>query len=66
MGQMTKMVAIPIHGKNPLKIFFSQTKGLMAFGLGMQHLGHGPKEVGKNDNLGLTLTFFMERSSSFT
>ena len=38
-GHMTKMAATPIYGNNPLKIFFSGTKGPMTLGLGMQHLG---------------------------
>ena len=33
-GHMTKMVAMPIYGKNPLKIF-SRTRRLMTSGLGM-------------------------------
>ena len=27
LGHMTKMVAMPIYDKNPLKVFFSGTKG---------------------------------------
>ena len=42
---MTEMATKPIYGKNPLKIFFSETKGPIALGLGMQHLGHWPNEV---------------------
>ena len=34
-GHMTKMATTPIYGKNPLNIFFSGTKRLMALGLGM-------------------------------
>ena len=34
-GHMTKMADMPIYGKNPLKIFFSRTRRLMTFGLGM-------------------------------
>ena len=34
-GHMTKMAAVPIYGKNPLKIFFSRTRKLMTLGLGM-------------------------------
>ena len=34
-GHMTKMAAMPIYGKNPLKIFFSRTGRLMTLGLGM-------------------------------
>ena len=33
-GHMTKMAAMPIYGKNPLKIFFSRTRRPMTLGLG--------------------------------
>ena len=42
---MTRRTAMPIYGKNPLKIFFSGTKGPKALGLGMQHRGHGPNKA---------------------
>ena len=29
-GHMTKMAAMPIYGKNPSKIFFSRTSGLIS------------------------------------
>ena len=45
LGHMTKMAARPIYCKNPLKFFLSKTKGPVAMGLGMQHLGHGPTIV---------------------
>ena len=45
LGHMIKMATTPLHGKNPLKIFFFGTKGPMALGLGMQHWGHGPYKV---------------------
>ena len=32
---MTKMAAMPIYGKNPLKIFFSRARRPMTLGLGM-------------------------------
>ena len=35
----------------------------MTLGLGMQHRGLGPNKVCSNDDLGLTLTFFMARSN---
>ena len=47
LGHMTKMAAMPIYGKNPLKIIFSRTKGPMALGLGMQYWGYGPNKVRK-------------------
>ena len=34
-GHMTKMAAMPIYGKNPLKIFFSRTRRPVTSGLGM-------------------------------
>ena len=34
-GHMTKMAATPIYGKNPSKIFFSRTGGLIFMKLGM-------------------------------
>ena len=34
-GHMTKMAAMPIYGKNPLKIFFSRTRRPMTSGHGM-------------------------------
>ena len=34
-GHMTKMAAMPIYGKNPLKYFFSRTRRPMTLGLGM-------------------------------
>ena len=35
LGHMTKMAAMPIYGKNPLKIFFSRTRRPMTLGPGM-------------------------------
>ena len=34
-GHMNKMAAMPIYGKNPSKIFFSRTAGLIFTKLGM-------------------------------
>ena len=39
LGHMTKMAAMPMYSKNPLKIF--ATKGPVALGPGMQHWEHG-------------------------
>ena len=61
LGHMTKMAATPIYGINPLKIFFSRTKGPVILGLGMQHWGLGPNKICSNDDHGLTLTFFTAR-----
>ena len=35
LGHMTKTAATPIYGKNPSKIFFSRTRGLIAMKLVM-------------------------------
>ena len=34
---MTKMAPMPIYGKNPSKIFFSETNGLISIKLGVKH-----------------------------
>ena len=62
---MTKLAAMPIYGKNPLKILFSGTKGPMTLRLGMQLPGRRPNKVCSNDDLGLTMTFFIARSNLF-
>ena len=36
-GDMTKMAAMPIYGKDPLKIFSSGTGGLISNKLSMKH-----------------------------
>ena len=36
-GHMTKMVAMPIYGKNPSNIFFPETNRLISMKLGMKH-----------------------------
>ena len=35
LSHMTEMAARPIHGKNPLKIFFSRSRRPVTLGLGM-------------------------------
>ena len=62
LGHMTKMAAMPIYDKTPIKIFYG-TKEPMILGLGMQHRGLGPNNVCSNDDLWLTLTFFTARSN---
>ena len=39
LSHMTKMVAMPIYGKNPSKFFFSGTTGRISTKLGMKHWG---------------------------
>ena len=41
-GHMTKMAAMPIYGKNTLKIFFSGTTGLILMKLCMKKQRHKP------------------------
>ena len=64
-GHMTKMAAMPLSGKNTSKIF-SGTHGPILMKLGLQHLGLQPIIVYSNDDPGLTLTYFMERSNLVT
>ena len=61
-GRMTKMAAMPIYGKNPLKIF-SRTRRLMTLGLYMQHWGCGAYKVCSNNDPRLTLTYLTSRSN---
>ena len=37
LGHMTKMAAMPIYGKTPSNIFFSETNRLISMKLGMKH-----------------------------
>ena len=60
-GHMTKMVAMAINIKKPLKIFFSRTRRPMILKLGMKHLGEELYKVYINHDLGMTLTYFMAR-----
>ena len=61
---MTKMAAMPIYGKNPLKIFFSGTGKLISMKLGMSDLK--PIIVCSNDDPGVTLTYFTAMSNLVT
>ena len=63
---MTMMAAMPIYGKNPLKIFFSGTNRLIFMKLGMKHRGLQPIIVCSNDDARVTLTFFTARSNLVT
>ena len=62
-GHMTKMAAMPIYGKNPLKVFFSRTRRGMTLGLGMLHWGCEAYQVCSNDDPKLTLTYLTSRSN---
>ena len=37
LGHMTKMAALPIYGKNPSNIFFSETNRLISMKLSVKH-----------------------------
>ena len=57
-GHMTKMAAMPIYGKNPSKIFFSGTGGLISTKLGMKHQWPKYYNVYINHDPVMTLTYF--------
>ena len=61
-GHMTKMAAMPIYGKNPSKIFFSRTGGLISTKLGMKHRWLKHFNVYINHGPVMTLTYFTARS----
>ena len=60
---MIKMAAMPIYGKNPSNIFFSETNRLISMKLGMKHpwLKYYNKYI--NHDPVMTLTKFMARST---
>ena len=60
---MTKMAAMPIYGKTPLKIFFSGTGRSISTKLGMYNWRLLPITVCSNDDPGKTLTYFTARSN---
>ena len=62
-GHMTKMAAMPIYGKNPSKVFFSETTGPISTKLGMKHRGLEYYNVYINYDLWMTLTYFTARST---
>ena len=64
-GHMTKVVSMPIYGKNALKIFFSTTISQMTLKLGTQERGLEPYNIYLNDFPGLTLTYFTTGSIFF-
>ena len=55
LGHMTKMAAMPIHGKI-FKIVFSRTKSPMTLKLDIQHWLLEYYQVCSNDDPGLTMT----------
>ena len=60
-GHMTKMAAMAINSKKPLKIFISSTRRPMISKLGMKHQAMELFKVYINHDPGMTLTFFMAR-----
>ena len=62
IGHMTKMAAMPIYGKNPSKIFFSETNKLISRILGVKHRWLKYSNVFINHDPVMTLTKFMARS----
>ena len=64
-GHMTKMAAMPIYGKNHLKIF-SRTRRPVILGLGMWHWGCGAFQFCSNDDPKLNLTYLRSRSNLLT
>ena len=63
-GHMTKMVAMLIYDKTPLKIFFSETSWPMTFKLGILHQGLGLYNAYSNHDPWLTLTYITARSAT--
>ena len=63
LGHMTKIAAMPIHGKNPSKIFFSETNRLISRKLGVKHRWLKYSNVYINHDPLMTLTKFMARST---
>ena len=60
---MTKMAAMPIYGKNPSNIFFSETNRLTSMKLGVKHPWLQYYNVYINHDPVMTLTKFMARST---
>ena len=57
-GHMSKMAAMPIYGKNTLKIFFPGTTGPILMRLSMKRQRPKPFIICANYDPGLTLTYF--------
>ena len=60
---MTKMAAMPIYGKNPSSIFFSETNRLISMKLGVKHPCLKYYNVYINHDPVMTLAKFMARST---
>ena len=67
VGHMTKMAAMPINGKNTLKIFFPWTTGPILMKLCMKRQRPiKPFIICANYDPGLTLPYFTVRSNFAT
>ena len=66
LGHMTKMAAMPIYGKNPSKIIFSETNRLISRKLGVRHRWLKHYNVYINHDPVMTLTYFTGRSTLVT
>ena len=64
LGHMTKMASMPIYGKNPSKIFFSETNRQISMKLeaSMAEVLHS-NNVSINHDPVMTLTQFIARST---
>ena len=60
---MSKMAAMPIYGKNPSNIFFSETNRLISMKLGVKHPWLKYYNLYINHDPVMTLTKFMARST---
>ena len=65
-GHMTKMAAMPMYGKNTLKIFFPGTTGLILGKRCMKHLRPKSFIFCSNYDPGFTLTYIMAMSNLAT
>ena len=63
VGHMTKMATMPIYGKNPSNIFFSETNRLISMELGVKHPWLQYYNTYINHDPVMTLTKFMARST---
>ena len=63
LGHMTKMATMPIYGKNPSKIIFSETNRLISRKLGVRHRWLKYSNVYINHDPVMTLTKFMAMST---
>ena len=61
LGHMTKMVVMPLYGKNPSKIYFSETDGVIITTLGMKHRWLKYDNVYISHDPVMTLTQLMAR-----